>query len=1027
MSKIIRSFGSVILTMIIVWVFIPLNCFVANATNENSLNGKASITDEDGSTIEKSEKDNVVDFELDYEPGVVLVGYNKPHPISSIIELLSDFTIEDYIDQGKCLFDAVQKGRPEDKERLLELKAEYEKNYVIKISEKTKESVLEAIDILIKQPDVKYAIPDYYYDPAVTTPNDYSNYSLTGLERIEARSAWDTFTGSTSVNVGIIDTGIDNSHPDLSDNVNMSLAYDAQNMNNIDTFDYNGHGTHVSGIVGAKGNNSIGIVGVNWNISLVPIKIVKNNSGTGSATSTTMVRAVEYAISNNLPICNMSYGTPESDPFYNAVRNYNGLFVIAAGNDGKKIDDIEKYTRLNDLGNVIFVANSDNNTGVNEALVSSSNYGLRNVAIAAPGKNVTSTIPLTGPGSISGTIYAKKSGTSMSAPFVTGVAALLKGKYPSMTTSNIKKIILEGVNCVPKIQGLVSTGRLNANNAIKKTNDSSFMIFQPNDGETMKSAIIRCLEARPASQIKSIKLLGNAEMNASSTSNDSASTVLPNLVNIDLSSFTGKIETSSFHRCNMATTVIFPEDEFCLPAYCFYCCDLLKTIYRANNPIRTLNEADLTGLQCINGSGSPIAVQTQCFQGCVSLSTVRMPNTGKLRFSQFVFKDCTSLSTVYLDTFESVPGEADLTEMSHISTAIFENTAIESIKLPKDADISARAFKNCENLKTIQIHPAQISTPAISEDSFYGVNSACTVFTNQQLQNNNSFVFHRTSTTFIPKQVNSLIIWSSANDTISSTINRYLETTASSIKHLVIIGNATFDVSTSTTSANVLPNLETADLSLYTGILTKYMFYNCANLKMVIRNTNHTRVRGQCFMNCERLKTILVNNKYPKKGDEADLSNLTGSVAVDTQSFQSCTNLTTIMLPSTSIGIPKAFCGCLNLTTIYKEGNEKESKTFDLTGITTFWPDWGSNFSETNVSKVKLPKNVDIAKKIFYNCSNLNTICFDETQTLAVAIGSQAFYYVNPSCVAKMNETLVADASFILPRSTTENIPKETY
>lgn len=1030
---------ALLLTAVMIMTALPMNIVAANSNGTSVASGKYPYESTPAEKVEKESylagkvsADNAYknidgNLEQDYEPGVVLVGFKKAYSKSSLNNLFRGISIVEVEDQGERLYEAVKEGHPEEKGRLSKLEAEIGKDYVVKISEKTKEGVLKAIEIIKKDPNVAYAIPNYLIEPCVT-PNDYTNFALTGLDRIQAPLAWDTYTGSLSVNVGIIDTGIDNTHPDLIDNVNMSLAYDAHNENSDDTFDYNSHGTHVAGIVGAKGHNSIGVVGVNWNVRLVPIKIVADNSGAGGAYADTMVNAVHYAIAKNIPICNMSYGTPDYAAFENAIREYDGLFVISAGNDGKNVDENAVYTRLNALGNVIFVANANTSTGVNEALSSSSNYGVNNVAIAAPGTFIISTIPLSGPGRGSETGYASKSGTSMAAPFVAGVAALLKGKYPSMTTAQIKAAILDGVDCVPKIQGLVATGRLNAYNTINRTYDSDFLMLQPNNGETMKAAILRTLGTRSASQITSIKLLGTAAMDPNSTLDVSASGVLPNLVNIDLSSFGGSIETSAFHSCTKVTTVIFPKNEFKLPAFCFMNCSNLKTIYRANNAVRTLNEADFTGMKLVDGTNAPIAVQTQCFQGCTSLTTIRMPNTGKLRFAQFAFKGCTSLRTIYLDSFNKVVGEADLTEMSHIRPSVFEETAFSSVKLPKDVEISGRAFRNCTSLTKIQIHPAQTSVTTIGAEAFYGVNSSCQVYTNQQLKNNTSFVFPFSASVNLPKQINSLVVWHNASETIASAIGRYLgSTSASAIKHLVVIGSAALGNSVSTTSANILPNIETADLSLYTSAIPKYMFFGCTNLKLVIRNENHAAIPAQCFMNCSNLTTILVAEKYPKVWGEADLSDLTGSIAINTQAFESCTSLTTIMFPSTQLGIPRAFYGCSNLSTIYKEGTQKESGVFDLTGVTTFWLGWGENFYGTRVSEVRLPLNVDIAEKMFYNCSNLAKIYFDRSQTLVVTIGAEAFYNVNSSCEAYMHNTLVTNTTFVLPRSSTTNIVKKAY
>ncbi|MEK7636891.1 MAG: S8 family serine peptidase, partial [Patescibacteria group bacterium] len=252
-------------------------------------------------------------------------------------------------------------------------------------------------------PAVEYVEPNYIYSATVTTPNDASYGSLWGLNNtgqtvngvagtadadIDAPEAWDLSTGSTAVVVAVLDTGIAINHPDLAGN--LVAGYDFVNSDSTPE-DLNDHGTHVAGTISAIGNNATGVVGVNWNVKIMPLRVL---GADGSGSTANIATAVTYAAQNGAHIINMSLGgTGYSQTFYDAIagaRTLGVLVVVAAGNSTNNNDGgTHFYPSDYDLDNIISVAATDQN----DALASFSNYGTTSVDVAAPGVNIYSTMP----------------------------------------------------------------------------------------------------------------------------------------------------------------------------------------------------------------------------------------------------------------------------------------------------------------------------------------------------------------------------------------------------------------------------------------------------------------------------------------------------------------------------------------------------------------------------------------------------------------------------------------------------------
>ena len=341
-------------------------------------------------------------------------------------------------------------------------------------------TVEEAVSQYRGHPAVDYIEPNYIVN-MVETPNDPMFSSLYGLQNtgqtggtagadIHATNAWDVTTGSSTVLIGVIDTGVDYAHPDLAatiwtnpgeiagngvdDDSNGKVddvrGWDVRNEDN-DPMDDQGHGSHVSGTIGAVGNNGVGVVGVCWNVKIVPLKFL---SASGSGTTADAVEAVIYATQMNLRLTSNSWGGGGfSQALFDAISDANAhgiLFVAAAGNNGANTDTSPHYPSSYNLPNIIAVAATDHN----DQLASFSNFGATTVDIAAPGVNILSTFP--------GNNYGSISGTSMATPHVAGACGLVFARFPAIGHLNAKSLLLNFADPKPNLAGkVVSGGRLN--------------------------------------------------------------------------------------------------------------------------------------------------------------------------------------------------------------------------------------------------------------------------------------------------------------------------------------------------------------------------------------------------------------------------------------------------------------------------------------------------------------------------------------------------------------------------------------
>ncbi len=310
-------------------------------------------------------------------------------------------------------------------------------------------------------------------------PNDSLFGELWGLNQsnnldMDLPEAWNLSTGSNEIVVGVIDTGIDYTHPDLAANMwknpielggvtgvdDDSNGYvdDIYGINSItdsgDPMDDHYHGTHVAGTIGASGNNGQGVVGVNWRIKMIGVKFLNY---AGSGTLADAIKCVDYLTALklrgvNVLASNNSWGGGDYSPgLYAAMQNAESagiLFVAAAGNDNQNLDSSPSYPASYSLNSVIAVAAVDRNG--NRA--SFSNYGANTVPVSAPGVTIKSSIPARFM-STHGVMYYDLDGTSMAAPHVTGALALVKSYAPNATTTDLKNILYTTGKYLPALAG----------------------------------------------------------------------------------------------------------------------------------------------------------------------------------------------------------------------------------------------------------------------------------------------------------------------------------------------------------------------------------------------------------------------------------------------------------------------------------------------------------------------------------------------------------------------------------------------
>lgn len=307
--------------------------------------------------------------------------------------------------------------------------------------------------------------------------NNFGQSGGTAGADISTTEGWEIRTDASTVLVGVVDTGIRTTHQDLIGNLwnnpaeipgngidddRNGVIDDIHGFNAIDDngdpSDFDGHGTHVSGIVGAQGNNDLGVTGVAWDVQLMGLRFLGAQGGFTSDA----IEAIDYGRVHGVDILNNSWGGGGfSNTLLNAIQRAEDadiLFVVAAGNDSSNNDTSPSFPASYTLDSIVSVASSTRT----DALSDFTNFGATSVDLAAPGSTILSTF------NASDNNFATLSGTSMASPHVAGAAAILRAEFPDENFAEIKARLLDTVDVIPAFVGTSLTGgRLNLLGALQ--------------------------------------------------------------------------------------------------------------------------------------------------------------------------------------------------------------------------------------------------------------------------------------------------------------------------------------------------------------------------------------------------------------------------------------------------------------------------------------------------------------------------------------------------------------------------------
>lgn len=361
---------------------------------------------------------------------------------------------------------------------------------------------------LSRHAEVEYVEPDHLA-MALATTNDplFTQGSQWHLAKIQAPTAWDAQTGSPTLRVAVVDSGVTASHPDLVGKVLPGYDFFA---NDADATDENGHGTAVAGVISPTANNALGVVGVTWNCPILPVRVL---GADGSGNYSAIANGIIYAADQGARVINLSLGGTASSTTLQSAINYawskNCIVIAAAGNNG---NNVPVYPAA--CTNVVAVSATD----TNDVRTSWSNFGTY-VDVAAPGANI---MTLFGANQ-----YAGWNGTSFSSPVTAGVAALMASANPALSNSQVVSLLTANCDDVGVAGYDVDTGfgRVNAQRAVaaarSQTGDTIAPVARvtsPTEGARVRTPSQSvAVSATDNVRVTRIELFANGQLIGSST------------------------------------------------------------------------------------------------------------------------------------------------------------------------------------------------------------------------------------------------------------------------------------------------------------------------------------------------------------------------------------------------------------------------------------------------------------------------------------------------------------------------------
>lgn len=359
----------------------------------------------------------------------------------------------------------------------------------------------QTINQLQSDPEIESASPNYI-GVIFSTPNDPNFSAQWGLTKIQAPASWDITPGNNNSVVAVVDTGVDSNHEDL---LNKTVSgYDFVHVNDWSPYygcyinsqedyqtrdsqptDFHGHGTHVAGIAAANTNNSKGVAGTCPDCKIMPVRVafaIQCDSVVyGVFETDDLADGIIYAANNDADIISMSLGTQHSSLLQSAINyalNKGKVLVAAAGNSNTSSTT---YSYPAAYPNVLAVGATTNT----DSRASFSNYGSW-VDLAAPGQNILSTTPQN--------TYSFASGTSMSAPFVSGLAGLILALKPEFSAAQISQALISGTDPLSASLQLGS-GRINSLKTLSALSPSPSPSPQPLIGDLNSDGIVDTTDA----------------------------------------------------------------------------------------------------------------------------------------------------------------------------------------------------------------------------------------------------------------------------------------------------------------------------------------------------------------------------------------------------------------------------------------------------------------------------------------------------------------------------------------------------